>query len=123
MSAEHQKPSAGVDRRYSRPRPTPLVKSALKSKARLGLLLLRSIWRVRVRFARNLVLRFRRLRGIEFFIRSATAKDDSSGSEENQTRIFHAPTNNRRSPDFQRRCWFSELAKLSESFVSFVDLR
>jgi len=85
------------------------------------LLLLRSIRRVRIRFARNRFLRLRRLRGFEFLIGSASAKDHRAASEENQTQVFHAHINNRRSPDFQQRYRFSELAKLwlrGDSFVT-----
>ena len=80
-------------------------RSPLKPEARLGLLLLRSIGRVRVRFPRNLLLRFRRLRGLEFFIGSATAEHHRSAGEQNQTQGFHVRINNRRSLDFQQRYW------------------
>ncbi len=88
---------------------------ALKPEPRLGLLRLRGTGRVRVRFPRNLLLRFRRLGGVEFFIGSATAEDHRSAGEENQTHGFHALINNSRSSDFQRRCWFSELASLQDA--------
>src|SRR5437762_6653505 len=99
------------------PKTAPLTpkrnaREPLKPEARLSLLLLRSIRRVRIRFARNRFLPFRRLRGFEFLIGSASAKDHRAASEENQTQVFHAHINNRRSPDFQQRYRFTELAKL-----------
>ena len=94
----------------------------LKPKARLGLLLLRGIPRVRVRFARNCLLRFRRLTGGGFFIGSATAEDHRAASEKNQTDIFHAHINNRRASDFQQRYRFSGAWRTSglrgDSFVT-----
>jgi len=75
-----------------------------KVKARLGAhLLLRRTRRIRVYFARNGLARFRCLGGVEFFVRSATAKGSNSTSEENETPVFHGEINNRRVLDFQRR--------------------
>src|SRR5439155_11787986 len=76
----------------------------LKIKARLGAhLLLRRTRRIRVYFARNGLARLRCLSGVEFFVRSATAKGGNSTSEENETAAFHGEINNRRVLDFQRR--------------------
>jgi hypothetical protein len=76
----------------------------LEIKARLGAhLLLRRTRRIGVYFARNGLARFRCLGGVEFFVRSATAKGSNSTSEENETPAFHGEINNRRVLDFQRR--------------------
>ncbi len=77
--------------------------------------MLRGIRRVRVGFARNLLLRFRPLCGVGFFIGSATAEDHCAAGEENQTQAFHAHINNRRSPDFQQRYLPFGAAGLRES--------
>jgi hypothetical protein len=94
----------------------------LKPKARLGLLLLRGVRRVRVRFARNCLLRFRRLPGGGSFIGGATAEDHRAASEKNQTDAFHAHINNRRASDFQQRYRFSGAWRTSglggDSFVT-----
>ena len=82
--------------------------AGLKAKARAGLLL--RFRRVRIHFARDLLLRFRRLLGIEIFIGSATAEDHRAADEENQTQAFHAHINNRRPSDFPAE--ILELAKL-----------
>jgi hypothetical protein len=76
----------------------------LKIKARLGAhLLLGRTRRIGVYFARNGIARFCCLGGVEFFIRSATAKGSNSASEENDTPALHGEINNRRVLDFQRR--------------------
>jgi hypothetical protein len=82
------------------------------------LLLLRGIRRVWVCFARNLFLRFRRLRGVEFFIGSAAAEDHRTAGEENQTDVFHAHINNRRSPDFQQMLVFGPAGLRGDSSVT-----
>lgn len=81
----------------------------LKPETRVGLLLCFPC--VRVRLASNLVLRFRRLPGVGSFISSATAEDHRAAGEENQTHVFHASINNKRSSDFQQRYWFSETGR------------
>ena len=63
-----------------------------RSKVKAGLgahLLLRRVGRIRIHFARNGFARFRCLSGVEFFIRSATAKAHDSAGEKSETQPLH----------------------------------
>jgi hypothetical protein len=68
--------------------------AALESETRFRLLL-RSIRRGRVRFARNFVLRFRRIGLIQLLIRSTSAEDHRPATEENERQVFHRHINNK----------------------------
>jgi hypothetical protein len=76
---------------------SPLLESCLKPEAGLGLrlLLLRGVGRVWIHFARNLVLRLRRLGGIKVCIGGAAIKRNDSASQKEETQVFHGEINNK----------------------------